>query len=69
MTEAITRHVVASYVAAAFDSPPVERAGLIKCALDAHAPGDVLDVLHSLPPRSYTNMRDLWPELAHLPVE
>lgn len=65
----VTRSMVADYVEAAFDSPPVERAGLLKAAIDAHAPVEVFDVLHSLPGRNYASLRDLWPDLSHLPVE
>lgn len=68
-TTVLTRSMIATYVEAAFDNPPVHREGLVQSAMDAQAPSVVLDMLNTLPLRHYGAMRELWSDVPSLPVE
>lgn len=65
----VTRLEIASHVESAFDGSPIERDQLLTCAGEHGARREVMAVLSRLQPRSYRQLRDLWGELADIPVE
>jgi len=64
-----TREAVAAAVWSAFDSGPTTKAGLLSAAVGSEAPPAVLDLVHELPSRSYSHVRDLWDHLPDLAVD
>jgi hypothetical protein len=65
----VTRVELADHVHAAFSCGPANRDGLVACATSSHARPELITVLHSLPTdKTYPGLRDLWYDLAHLPV-
>ena len=64
-----TRESVAAAVWSAFDSGPTTKAGLLSAAVDSQAPPQVLDLVHDLPSRSYSHVRELWDHLPGLAVD
>ena len=64
----VTRTELANHVQAAFAAGPVSRANLLAYAVSSHARPAVIDVIHTLPDKSYVGIRDLWYELTDVPV-
>jgi hypothetical protein len=52
----------------AFGTGPASRAELLAAAAGNHARPEVISVLSQLPDIRYRNVRDLWSELADVPV-
>jgi hypothetical protein len=52
----------------AFETGPVTRGDLLAAATASHARPEVIEVLARLPDLRYRNVRDLWQELADVPV-
>ena len=66
----VTRAEVADQVHAAFTSGPATRDTLLTHAAGMQARRELIEVLRGLPAgKSYSALRDLWYDLAHLPVE
>lgn len=66
----VTRLEVAEMVASAFDHHEVVlRDDLIAAAIEACARPEVLDALAHVSNSKFHNVRDLWRDLGHLPVE
>ena len=66
---AVTRVEIAECVVQVFDGRAIHPARLIEVAQTAGARREVLDALDRLHENSYSSLRDLWPELADIPVE
>ena len=64
----VTRAELAEHVEAAFTAGPATRDRLLAYATGSHARPEVIGLLHTLPDRPYPTVRDLWYELAHVPV-
>jgi hypothetical protein len=65
----VTRTELADHVHTAFSSGPANRDGLVARATSSHARPELITVLDTLPAdKSYRGLRDLWYDLAHLPV-
>jgi hypothetical protein len=64
----VTRTELANHIEAAFTGGPATRDALLAYAASSHARPELLDLLHTLPQRSYPTLRDLWRDLGHVPV-
>ncbi|MBX7268910.1 DUF2795 domain-containing protein [Micromonospora sp. Llam7] len=64
----VTRVELLDHVGTAFDSGPASRDTLLAAAAASHARPDVITLLHRLPDRDFRRVRDLWEELADVPV-
>ena len=64
----VPRVQIADCVARAFVQPPASRADLVEAASTVGARAEVLAVVQALPERQYTNLRELWPYLAEVPI-
>ncbi|MDI1466111.1 DUF2795 domain-containing protein [Catellatospora sp. KI3] len=64
----VTRTELANHIETAFTDGPATRDRLLAHAAGSHARPEVIDVLHTLPTRAYHTMRDLWNDLAHVPI-
>jgi hypothetical protein len=56
------------HIESAFDPGPATRSELLAAAAASHARPEVIEVLHGLPDWPYRTVRDLWWELADMPV-
>jgi uncharacterized protein DUF2795 len=56
------------HVEPAFGSGPATRAALIAAAEATGARAEVVDLLRRLPEGTYRTVRDLWQELADVPI-
>ena len=64
----ITRIEIADYVERAFSTGPATREDLLTAARAAGARLAVLDLLTTLPDRSYVELRQLWTDLPETPI-
>ena len=64
----VTRTELTTHVEAAFSAGPATRDRLLAYATGSHARHEVIAVLHTLPDKPYPTIRDLWYELAHIPI-
>ncbi|BCJ75900.1 hypothetical protein CS0771_54440 [Catellatospora sp. IY07-71] len=64
----VTRIELANHIEAAFTTGPATRDELLAFAAGSHARPDVIAVIRTLPERPYPAMRDLWTDLAHIPI-
>ncbi|GAA1636490.1 DUF2795 domain-containing protein [Catellatospora bangladeshensis] len=64
----VTRIELANHIEAAFTTGPATRDELLAFAACSHARPDVIAVIRTLPERPYPAMRDLWTDLAHIPI-
>jgi hypothetical protein len=64
----VTRTEMAVHIEAAFANGAATRDRLLAYAAASHARPEVIGVLRDLPDKAYSNIRDLWYELAHIPV-
>jgi len=65
---AVTRTELADHVEAAFVAGPAARGDLLQAAVSSRARPEVIDVLRRLPEREFRSLRELWQELADLPL-
>lgn len=65
----VTRMELVDHVETAFTTGPVTRGDLLAVATASHARPEVIAVLQRLPESApYRSVRDLWSELADVPV-
>ena len=64
----VTRMELVDHIETAFEAGPATRGDLLAAATASHARPEVIEVLHQLPDTPYRSVRDLWPELADVPV-
>ena len=64
----VTRIEIADHVESAFAAGPATRDDLIAAARTANARTALLDTLSALPDRQYGELRQLWTELAEVPM-
>jgi Protein of unknown function (DUF2795) len=65
----VTRTKIANHIEAAFASGAAARDRLLAYAASSHARPAVIALIRSLPDRAYPNIRALWNDLAHVPVD
>jgi hypothetical protein len=63
-----TRSELARHIHAAFVHPPATRATVLAYASGSHARRAVIDLLGTLPDKTYPTIADLWQELGHVPA-
>ncbi len=64
----VTRMELIDHIENAFAAGPATRDQLLAAATASHARPEVIAVLQRLPEQPYRGLRDLWPELADVPV-
>ncbi|MFC7242185.1 DUF2795 domain-containing protein [Catellatospora aurea] len=64
----VTRTELADHIETAFTAGPATRDRLLAFAAGSHARPEVIEVIRTLPERSYPAMRDLWTDLTHIPI-
>ncbi len=64
----VTRVEMANHIEAAFTAGPATRNALLAYAAGSHARPEVIAVIQGLPDKIYPNMRNLWHDLAHVPI-
>ncbi len=64
----LTRIEIAEHVEAAFDHGPANRDTLLSAAHTSHAREALLQILDTLPDRNYAELRQLWTDLAEVPI-
>jgi len=64
----VTRIEIADHVERAFSTGPATREDLLTAARTAGARPAVLDLLTTLPDRSYPELRQLWADLPETPI-
>jgi hypothetical protein len=64
----VTRTELANHIQAAFTTGPATRDILLAYAAGSHARPEVIAALHRLTDKPYPSIRDLWQDLADLPV-
>ena len=64
----VTRAELARHIETAFGTGPVTRDALVACAQATQARAELVAVIRTLPDKTYQGIRDLWYELAHVPV-
>lgn len=64
----VTRTEILRHIEGAFGAGPVTRDGLLACAQATGARSELLAVIDTLPDKPYAAIRNLWYELAHVPV-
>jgi hypothetical protein len=65
----VTRTEIADVMAGALGRGSRSADEIVSFAVAAGARPEVVAQLRGLPQRSYSHLRDLWPELADVPVE
>jgi uncharacterized protein DUF2795 len=65
---AITRTELANHIEAAFTGGPATRDSLLAYAASSRARPEILNLLQTLPDKTYPNLRDLWHDLSHVPI-
>jgi hypothetical protein len=65
----VTRVQIADHVAGAFGPGGTTKDQLLFTAENNHAPAAVLEQLYRLPERHFSQLRDVWPFLAEVPVD
>lgn len=64
----VTRTELANHIEAAFSAGPATRDRLLAYAAGSHARPEVIEVIKTLSERPYPQLRDLWTDLAHIPI-
>lgn len=64
----VTRTEIAGVVSPALARGPRSATEIVSFAVASGARPAVIDALHMLPARSYSDLRSLWPHLADMPV-
>ncbi|MFI6162939.1 DUF2795 domain-containing protein [Micromonospora haikouensis] len=64
----VTRVELLDHIEPAFASGPASRDSLLAAAAASHARPDVITLLHRLPDRDYRQVRDLWEDIADVPI-
>jgi uncharacterized protein DUF2795 len=64
----VTRIEIADHVESAFAAGPASRDDLIAAARTADARPALLETLSALPDRAYGELRQLWTDLADVPI-
>jgi hypothetical protein len=64
----VTRMELVDHIENAFAAGAATRDQLLAAATTSHARPEVIAVLQRLPEQPYRSLRDLWPELADMPV-
>jgi hypothetical protein len=64
----VTRTELANHVQAAFTAGPATRDTMLAYAASSHARPAIITVIQALPDKPYRTMRDLWRDLADLPM-
>lgn len=64
----VTRIELVDHIETAFTGGAATRGQLLDAATASHARPEVIAVLQRLPEQRYRNLRELWPELADVPV-
>lgn len=64
----VTRMELVDHIENAFTTGAATRDQLLAAATQSHARPEVIAVLQGLPEQPYRSLRDLWPELADVPV-
>jgi hypothetical protein len=64
----VTRTELATHIGAAFLVGPVSRDSLLAYAVGSHARPEVITMIKDLPDKFYPSLRDIWYDLAELPV-
>lgn len=64
----VTRMELVDHIETAFHTGPATRNELLAAATASHARPEVIEVLHRLADTPYRTVRDLWSDLADLPV-
>ncbi|WP_204290216.1 DUF2795 domain-containing protein [Micromonospora gifhornensis] len=65
----MTRIELLDHVETAFDGGPASRDALLAAAVESNARPDVIALLHRLPDRDFRQLRDLWKEMADVPID
>lgn len=64
----VTRMELVDHIESAFGTGHASRSDLLAAAAGSHARPEVIEVLRGLPQGPYRTVRDLWGELADMPV-
>ena len=64
----VTRMELVDHIESAFESGPATRSALLAAAATSHARPEVIELLQRLPDIRYRHVRDLWHQLADVPV-
>ncbi|MBM0202409.1 MULTISPECIES: DUF2795 domain-containing protein [Micromonospora] len=64
----VTRIELLDHVRTAFDDGPASRNALLAAAAASNARPEVIALLNRLPERDFRQVRDLWEEMADVPV-
>ena len=64
----VTRIELANHIQAAFTSGPATRDSMLAYAASSHARPEVIAALQRLTDKPYPSIRDLWHDLADMPV-
>jgi uncharacterized protein DUF2795 len=64
----LARAELIAHVEAAFTAGPASRDRLLAYAIGSHARPEVIELLRTLPDKPYATARDLWSEIACVPV-
>lgn len=65
----VTRMEIVDAVEQAFDRGGAERSEVLAAAVLRNARPDVIATLEELPERRFSDVRELWVELPHVPVD
>ena len=65
----VTRTELASHIGAAFSGGRATRDSLLAYAAGSHARPEVIAAIQRLQDKPYANIRDLWHDLADMPVD
>jgi hypothetical protein len=68
MTNDVTRIEIIDAIEHAFDGSSARKQELITAAIQQDSRAAVLDILHRLPERSFSHVRDLWDHLPDIPL-
>jgi hypothetical protein len=63
-----TRAELADHIHTAFATGPATRTDLLVAAVASNARPPLIEILHQLPDKTYTKLRDLWHDLPDLPI-
>lgn len=65
----VSRMEIADLIEPAFVDGSARRADILGAAIAGDGRAEVIEVLEQLPDRSFLELRDLWSEIPHVPVE
>jgi hypothetical protein len=68
MSDSVTRMEIAEVVRPVFNGDGAHRSDLLAAAKASSVRPQVLEVLAGLPDRRFSQMRDLWESLHHVPI-